>query len=349
MSYAILSISPQISYPSSNALSSWNPWGMPVAKRPRVDEDSLEEFLEDAPQRPQKVPKTTAGDAQTILGLVERLKTGEDGDRVAAAEELRSIFEKPGQKKLAKAAFGAIKPLVGLLRSRGSEGKAAAAELLMGLAAVDDDKLGLKAEISASDPLDPLVRLLKDGPDDAKIAAAKALSHPAIAAITSVMDGSVATIRLLVDLLKDGSTEIRSAAALSLAALAAKAQNHAKIDKASAVPALVDLLRRQDAPENHAAAAKALHKLASSDTNRKSIADANAIPLLVSMLKGGSPDGKTEAARAIASLAENAENKAKILANPATIRSLTALSKTGSQERKAVATLALSNLGVQKT
>eukprot|EP00966_Prymnesium_polylepis_P218091 5047520-Prymnesium_polylepis.1 len=121
-----------------------------------------------------------------------------------------------------------------------------------------------------------LVGLARDGSDDQKTYAARALAILAVNAESQVAIAQAGGIKPLVGLARDGSDDQKTRAALALGSLAVSAENQMAIAQAGGIKPLVALARDgSDDQKTHAALALAI--LAESAENHMAIAQAGGI------------------------------------------------------------------------
>ncbi|KAH8071894.1 hypothetical protein JL720_11397 [Aureococcus anophagefferens] len=181
------------------------------------------------------------------------------------------------------------------------------------------------------------VRILQEGDDDAKIAAARNLANLAdlgendyYTTVNEVRTAKAGGIPPLVELLRDGSATAQACAAEALGNLAYSSFNFkVLIAEAGGIPPLVELLRHGRANRKEKSA-RALGTLAwANHDNAVLIAEAGAIPLLVELLRDGTASGKEVALCSLAG--NNRANQVQIVAAGA-IPPLVELLRDGSAE-----------------
>ncbi|KAH8073882.1 hypothetical protein SO694_00037129 [Aureococcus anophagefferens] len=184
--------------------------------------------------------------------------------------------------------------------------------------------------------IEGLVRALREGDDDAKAAAAAALSE-LVRDCDAGTRGKRVRIREaggippLVQLVRDGSAEAKTQAAAALANLTltyTEATNRRLVGAAGATSPLIDLLRDGSA-EAKLWAASALRNLACENDNKMLITEAGGVPLFVQLLRDGCAKGKLKASAALSSLALNNDAGAVAVAVAVGLEALVELARHG--------------------
>ena len=134
--------------------------------------------------------------------------------------------------------------------------------------------------------IEGLVRILREGDDAAKFAAARELcnhAHGKRASKAAIAEAG--GIPPLVELLRDGSVEGKRSAARVLCHLTSNDAARVAIAEAGGIPLLVDLLRSGNTPLSAAAALRYLAH--NNDANAVAIALAVGLEALVELARGG--------------------------------------------------------------
>jgi vacuolar protein 8 len=181
------------------------------------------------------------------------------------------------------------------------------------------------------------VRILREGDDDAKIAAARNLANLADLgenedhySNNKVRTAKAGGIPPLVELLRDGSATAQACAAQALGNLALKEMGSSfnfrvLIAEAGGIPPLVELLRHGRANRKEKSAS-ALGSLAWANHDiAVLIAEAGGIEPLVALLRDGSASGKEMSVRALGGLAGNYLASAALIGEAGGIEPLVAL------------------------
>jgi vacuolar protein 8 len=179
--------------------------------------------------------------------------------------------------------------------------------------------------------IEGLVRVLREGDDAAKVAAATALFSLARYNANRVLIAEAGGIPLLVELLRDGSAKAKAVAARALGNLACNNAanrndaNQCLIAEAGAIPLLVKLLS-----DGSAEATRALQNLACNDDNQVLIAEAGGIPPLVKLLRNGDGLAKRVAAQTLGNVAWDNDANAVVIATTVGLEAVVELARRGS-------------------
>eukprot|EP00438_Fugacium_kawagutii_P002753 Skav229389 [mRNA] locus=scaffold4358:69560:76538:- [translate_table: standard] len=187
-----------------------------------------------------------------------------------------------------------------------------------------------------SEGIPPLVALLNDGNDEAKVEAAAALRNLAVAAENKVRIADAGALPPLVALLKEGNDEAKVQAAAALGNLGRVAENKVRIADAGALPPLVALLNDGN-DEAKVEAAAALRNLAVAAENKVRIADAGALPPLVALLKDGNAEAKHQAEWALKKLVGE-DDLEQLLLSPGVVEELRGTARHGTGAAQVEAT-----------
>ena len=221
--------------------------------------------------------------------LIQMLSKGTDGGQLAAATTLGHVGAGSAARQTALADAGAIPALIVLLRTGSNKAQQQAAFALSSLSELPAHAAPIRTAVA------PLVRLLRQGIDDAKMHAAVCVAN-ICAGASSVQDdvGRAGAVPLLVAMLTSG--KIQSSAAFALAQLSAgHAVNKEAIAREGAIAPLLQLLSGASvAAQCHAATAIAELSEENGEV-QQSVAKAGGIFPLLSLLAGRSPQAQASA------------------------------------------------------
>ena len=185
------------------------------------------------------------------------------------------------------------------------------------------------------------VRVLCEGDDASKAAAAKALGSlayfPAANKVAIVEAGGISP---LVDLLRDGGAEAKGRAARALNNLASNHPTGYRV--LTALEGLIHVLREGD-DASKTVAAKQLGDFAIITEHRRAIAAAGGISPLVDLLRDGGAEAKGRAAEALFWLAFDDANRI-LISEAGAVPRLVDLLRDGREVDKGQAAMALGNL-----
>ena len=286
--------------------------------------------------------------AGAINPLVQMLSGGTDGGQIAAATALGHMCVGSSSRQASLAGAGATSALITLLRTGSNKAQMQAAFALAALSEGLSDKgegLSHVAPFLKGGVIPPLVRLLRQGIDDAKMHSASCIANICAAASSAQDDVARAgAIPQLVAMLTSGKTQ--SSAANALARLSAgNTANKEAIASEGAVAPLLQLLNGANvAAQCHAATAIAELSEENAEV-QQSVAKAGGIFPLLSLLSGRSSWAQASAARALARLSFGNRDNQEAIARMNGVQPLVAMiGSSNDADVQAMAALALAEI-----
>lgn len=245
-----------------------------------------------------------------------------------ATAELRLLARHNMDNRIVIANCGAIRLLIGLLRSTDPKVQENAVTALLNLSINDNNKTA----IANADAIEPLIHVLETGSSEAKENSAATLFSLSVIEDNKIRIGRSGAIRPLVDLLGNGTPRGKKDAATALFNLSIFHENKARIVQAGAVRYLVELMDPAAGMVDKAVAV--LSNLATIPEGRAAIGQEGGIPVLVEVVELGSARGKENAAAALLQLCTNSSRFCNMVLQEGAVPPLVALSQSGTPRAK---------------